>query len=282
MRADPLDALRSPAVPLAPRPEFAASLRARIEQELGLRPPPPQIETKVTPYLAATDARAAIQFYKDAFGAHENPADRVDMDDGRLGHAQFSIGNAEFMIADEFPELDVKSPRTLGGSPIQLHLQVPDVDATYTRALSVGAISLREPADQFHGNRNAVIQDPYGFRWMLSTPMHPEQTRSGSLFYFTFGVEDMERARQFFSTLLGWQLEGGHIANISTPGGLHQQSPPTIDLWFVVDDIQAAVAKVRELGGNAEEPVLYDSGWSATCDDGQGTRFSLSVPRPGY
>jgi uncharacterized glyoxalase superfamily protein PhnB len=282
MRRDPLDALRTPAAPLAPRPEFAATLRARLERELGISPPPTQIATAVTPYLAVSDARAALQFYRDAFGAHEDSSARVEMDDGRVGHAQFSIGNAEFMISDEYPEIGVSSPQTLGGSAVSLHLQIPDVDSTYAQALAAGATGEREPADQFHGNRNAVVRDPFGHRWMLSTPMHPETTRVGELFYFSFGVGDMDRARAFFGALLGWRLQDGHIGNIATPGGLYANDEPTIDLWFVVDDINAAVEKVRELGGSADEPVLYSSGWSATCDDGQGTRFGLSVPRPGY
>jgi uncharacterized glyoxalase superfamily protein PhnB len=240
----------------------------------------------VTPYLAASDARAAIRFYETAFGAHEDPAARVEMDDGRIGHAAFNIGDARFMISDEYPDIGVVAPTTLGGVGLSLHLELPDVDGVYARAVAAGATSEREPADQFHGNRNAVVVDPFGFRWMLTTPMHPERTRLGELFYFSFGVTDMRRAREFFSSLLGWRLEdGGHIGNIATPGGLYATEPdgePKIDLWFVVDDINAAVAKVRELGGTAEEPVLYRSGWAATCDDGQGTKFSLSVPAAGY
>ena len=282
MPADPFDALLSPPAPLAPRPEFAAALRARIERELGMQPPPTQVPTVVVPYLAATDARAAIDWYRTAFNAHENAAARVDMPDGRLGHAEFTIGDAHFMIADEFPEMDVNSPTTLGGSPIQLHLQVPEVDRVYAAAVAAGATGLREPSDQFHGNRNGVVLDPFGFTWMLSTPMHPTTSRAGSLFYFSFGVADFDRAREFFSSLLGWQLQGGHIGNIPTPGGVYGNDAPKIDLWFVVDDIFAAVAKVRELGGTAEEPVLYASGWGAMCDDGQGTVFGLSVPAPGY
>jgi uncharacterized protein len=93
--------------------------------------------------------------------------------------------------------------------------------------------------------------------------------------------------------VLGWQFPdptpdapGAHIENISAPPGSIGQVEPggstRAKLWFAVADIHAAVAKVRELGGTADEPVHYDSGWSADCVDDQGTTFSLSVPAAKY
>jgi uncharacterized glyoxalase superfamily protein PhnB len=125
----------------------------------------------VTPYLAVHDARAALDFYAAAFGAVETS--RIVMDDDRIGHAEFTIGQVTFFISDEYPEIFVPSPRTLGGTPVALHCEVPDVDAAFAQAVAAGATELRAPEDQFHGNRNAVIVDPFGHRWMLSAPIAP-------------------------------------------------------------------------------------------------------------
>lgn len=115
--------------------------------------------------------------------------------------------------------------------------------------------------------------------------------RQGDVFYWTLGVRDSPRAQRFFAELFGWELEVGnveggfHVASVTPPGGLHQVDAgqaPTKTLYFRVADIQAAVARVRELGGTATEPVQYDSGWDSTCTDGQGTEFNLSQPAPKY
>jgi predicted enzyme related to lactoylglutathione lyase len=89
--------------------------------------------------------------------------------------------------------------------------------------------------------------------------------------------------------VLGWQTEPGHnpdgfnLENLTQPGGLRGGAPvPSTDLFFIVEDIHAAVVRVRELGGTATEPVSYDVGWDATCTDDQGTPFHLSQPAPGY
>ncbi len=111
----------------------------------------------------------------------------------------------------------------------------------------------------------------------------------GQLFYFTLGVVDGARAESFFGQLFDWEIvpgsqpDGYHIASPTPPGGIAGgSSEPEITLYFRVDDIQAAVARVRELGGQADEPVHHASGWSASCHDDQGTPFSLSEAAPGY
>ena len=182
---DPFDDLAMPIEPQEPRSGFARSLRLRLLAELGLddEPPPtvnlperkqvmsttlsaPNIATAVTPYLAVHDAAAALDWYADAFGAVEQM--RVVGDDGRVGHAEFRIGAAVFYLSDEYPEIGVVSPQTLGGSAFALHLAVSDVDAAFTRAVSAGATALQEPADQAHGARHGTLVDPLGHRWMLS------------------------------------------------------------------------------------------------------------------
>lgn len=123
----------------------------------------------VTPYLAVHDAAAALDWYADALGAVEQL--RVVGDDGRVGHAEFRIGGAAFYLSDEHPEFGVVSPRTLGGTPVSLHLTVGAVDEVYARAVAAGATSQSEPADQPHGARHGTLVDPFGYRWMLSQPI---------------------------------------------------------------------------------------------------------------
>ncbi len=160
-------------VPVEPRPEFAADLRRRLEQRLDpdiptIAVPPRRIPmtTHATPYLAVHDGAAALSFYTSAFGAIE--VMRVVMEPSRIGHAEFRIGAATFYLSDEFPEIGVVSPRTLGGSSVTLHLEVGDVDTMYAEVVEAGAEALAEPADQPHGARHGTLVDPFGHRWMLS------------------------------------------------------------------------------------------------------------------
>jgi PhnB protein len=75
------------------------------------------------------------------------------------------------MLSDEYPDFDAVSPRTLGGTPVALHLVVPDVDATWVVAIEHGAVGRRPPEDQPYGDRAATFIDPFGHRWMVSTPI---------------------------------------------------------------------------------------------------------------
>jgi len=131
--------------------------------------PIPSGASVVTLYLSVSNATQMIDFYKNVFGAVETM--RLNQHDGRIGHAELTINGAAIMLADEFPEIGFLSPKTLGGtrSPVSIHLYVENVDDVYQRALSAGATSLREPADQFYGERNAQVRDPSGHCWDIST-----------------------------------------------------------------------------------------------------------------
>lgn len=120
----------------------------------------------MVPYLAVHDGAAAVAFYEQAFGAELTL--RFDGDDGRIGHADLMIGPARFFLADEYPEIGVVSPRTLGGTSVTLHLEVPDVDASFARARTAGATVQMEPADMPYGHRQGTLIDPFGHRWMLT------------------------------------------------------------------------------------------------------------------
>jgi PhnB protein len=125
---------------------------------------------KLTPYITVDGAARAIEFYCSALGARETGA-RFTEPGGRIGHAELSFGDFPLMLSDEYPDYGAISPTTLGGSSVLLHLHVDDVDATIARAASLGAEVLRPAADQEYGDRAATIMDPFGHRWMISTPL---------------------------------------------------------------------------------------------------------------
>lgn len=122
---------------------------------------------RVEAYICAKGASDAIEFYKKAFGAVETGA-RILGPDGKIGHAEFTIGETLIMISDEHPEIKVVSPQTLGGTPVSLMVHVESADDCMTRALAAGATPLRELADQFYGERSGQILDPFGHRWTIS------------------------------------------------------------------------------------------------------------------
>ena len=124
----------------------------------------PKVKQIITPMLAVDDCAAAIAFYKRVFNAVE-VGERYE-DDGKIGHAELQIAGATVMIADEFPEHN-QSPKTLGGTPVMLHLEILNIDSVTALAASNGATILREPSDG-PGGRVSKLRDPYGHVWFLS------------------------------------------------------------------------------------------------------------------
>ena len=122
---------------------------------------------RVMPYLIVDGAAAAIEFYKSVLGAIERM--RMSEPDGRVGHAELQIGESVIMLADEHPEMDIHGPKTIGGSPVTLHVYVEDSDAAFERAVSAGATSLRPMETQFYGDRSGQFEDPFGQRWNVAT-----------------------------------------------------------------------------------------------------------------
>ena len=121
----------------------------------------------VTPYLIFSGASDAIAFYKTALGASE--VMRIGGPGGRVGHAELQLGGSRIMLADEHPELGALSAKTIGGSPVSIHLYVEDVDAAVARAVAAGAKLIRPVADQFYGDRTGGIEDPFGYHWYIAT-----------------------------------------------------------------------------------------------------------------
>lgn len=121
----------------------------------------------LSPYLIVRDAAAAIDFYREAFGAQERY--RLQEPSGKVGHAELEIGGSRVMLADEYPDFGALGPTTIGGSPVALHLYVPNVDEVVQRALTAGATVLQPLRDEFFGDRTATLTDPFGHRWQLAT-----------------------------------------------------------------------------------------------------------------
>jgi PhnB protein len=121
----------------------------------------------VTPYLAVDNAAAALEFYKQAFGARERM--RMAAPGGKVGHAEIEIGGSCIMLADEHPDMGFRSPKAIGGSPVSLHLYVEDVDAVARQAVAAGAKEVRPVKDQFYGDRTGTVEDPFGHVWHIAT-----------------------------------------------------------------------------------------------------------------
>jgi PhnB protein len=129
--------------------------------------PIPTDYPRVCPYLHVDGASAAIDFYAQVFGASERM--RLSGPDGRVGHAELAIGDSVVMLADENPEIGVKGPRSVGGTPVTVSVYVVDVDAAVAKAVELGATVTRPIADQFYGDRTCSIEDPFGHVWSIQT-----------------------------------------------------------------------------------------------------------------
>ena len=131
-----------------------------------------EVQPALSPHLVVDDAAAAIDFYVKAFGATE--LGRVPHPDGRLVHAALSLNGSTVMLNDDFPDYnDGKSstPKALGGTSVTIHLQVPDVETAFQRALDAGAVVVAPLEDQFWGDRYGMVRDPFGHQWSLGQPV---------------------------------------------------------------------------------------------------------------
>ena len=129
-------------------------------------PVPPGMHT-VTPHIVCDGAAQAIEFYRRAFNATE--LCRVPTPDGKLIHAAVKIGDSTVMLVDEMGHCDCFGPKTLKGSPVTLHLSVPNVDASVKQAVEAGAKVVMPVQDMFWGDRYGLLEDPFGHRWSLAT-----------------------------------------------------------------------------------------------------------------
>ena len=133
--------------------------------EAAVRPIPRGYRT-ATPYLIVDGAARAIDFYKKAFRAKEIM--RLEQN-GKIGHAEIKVGNSRIMLADEFPDMDARGPKSIGGSPVSIHLYVKDADKTFAKAVKAGAKVKHPLEDKFYGDRTGSVEDPYGHIWHVAT-----------------------------------------------------------------------------------------------------------------
>jgi uncharacterized glyoxalase superfamily protein PhnB len=117
------------------------------------------------PYLRVREAERAIAFYTAAFGATE--LFRLSEPSGRIGHAELDFGGMTLMVSEEFPEFGILAPASIGGTSVSLHLHVDDADAAIAKAVAAGATLVREPRDQFYGERSGTVRDPFGHEWLI-------------------------------------------------------------------------------------------------------------------
>lgn len=120
---------------------------------------------EVFAYLCVSDAKAAIAFYGNAFGATEKF--RLIEPSGRVGHAEMAFGPMTLMLNDEYPEYGIRSASAIGATPVSIHLHVDNADRMIEQALKAGATLEREPQDAFYGERSGVVRDPFGHRWLI-------------------------------------------------------------------------------------------------------------------
>jgi PhnB protein len=129
--------------------------------------PIPEGMHSLTPHLICAGAADAIKFYTEAFGAIEQF--RLPGPEGKLMHACVKIGDSMLMLVDEMAGCTMLGPRSLKGSPVAIHLYVPNVDAVVAQAVAAGARVTMPAADMFWGDRFAQLEDPFGHRWSVAT-----------------------------------------------------------------------------------------------------------------
>jgi len=298
---DPFEVLREPVTPADPDPGFAERLRLRLTREIfalsggtmSLQTIATRVEREpawppaLAPYIVVSDARRAMDWYVEVFGAQRRGEPHVNAD-GTIGHAEVGLGDAVLMFAeasDLWPDVPVRAPGSPATFSHTLHLEVDDVDASTERARRNGASVEREPADQPYG-RSSVIVDPFGHRWtLLRPPPRATRLRQGDVASVTMAARDTRRAKEFYEAVLGVPFSPGHPGAWRTeetrpPLGIlpSQGADPEVQLTYRVDDIAAAVERVRAAGGRADEPGRRPFGLLAECADDQGATFRLWQP----
>ncbi|HLS76914.1 MAG TPA: VOC family protein [Nocardia sp.] len=121
----------------------------------------------LSPGLAVDGAAEAVEFYKRVFGATERM--RMPRPDGRIAHCELMIGGSVLMLGDPAPEVGFFDPQAVGGTPVSLHVYVPDADAAFVTAMELGAREVEAVSLRFYGDRSGCFVDPWGHRWTVAT-----------------------------------------------------------------------------------------------------------------
>jgi PhnB protein len=275
-----------------PRDDFRTNLKAELERralfmstakpapERSKVRPVPEGYQSVAPYLAVKGAAEAIEFYKKAFGAEE--VMRLRMPDGKIGHAEIQVGDSRIMLSDEFPESGALSPQSAGGTPVDIHLYVEDADAWANRAVAAGAKTLVPMADQDYGERHGRVEDPFGHRWGISTPLREERVQEVRERFHTAApylvVSDGAQALEFYKQAFGATellrladpdgriahaefrigdssiMLGGEAPEYGRRGPQSLGGTP-VRVHLYVDDVDSLAAKATAAGAKVLRPV---------------------------
>jgi PhnB protein len=131
--------------------------------------PHPQVMS-LTPHIVVQGAERAVAFYGDAFGAQE--VSRIPVPDGRLMSVELRIGVGSLRACDEFPEMGILAPASIGGTAVVLTLDVADAEAVFARAIVAGATVRLPLSDTFWGDRHGQLDDPFGHRWNIGQHLY--------------------------------------------------------------------------------------------------------------
>jgi PhnB protein len=145
----------------------------------------PQGYHTITPNIVVSDVAEALTFYKKALGADETV--RMPGPNGRIMHAEMRLGDSVFMLGEEMPDMNRKSPKKYGGSPVGFYVYVESVDAAWKRAVDAGAKTMMPLADMFWGDRTGTLEDPFGHVWSLAEHVKdptPEEIEKGQEEFF--------------------------------------------------------------------------------------------------
>ncbi len=302
---DPLTVLHGDELVAQPDPAFAARLRSRLEGALDLPNRTEGVDMSGTetaiaeltgsaptaglprpaalPYLTVANARDAIAWYVNALGAVVVGEPFV-MADGRIGHAELTMGGGVLYLADEYPEIGLRGPAPQANS-VSLMLEVPDTDAALARAREQGAQVQREPYED-HGSRGATIIDPFGHRWMLSGPVTGAVVpiQHGDVGYVSVWTPDAERAAAFYGHVLGWQFDAAthRVTNTKQRIGIHSvPGHHTLFCSYAVVDLAGARQAIVDAGGTVDQLEEFDFGVLCGATDPAGTSFAVFQPGAG-
>ena len=212
-----------------PREGFKTGLKLELERKYSMATQAqPAIRQTAAPRLRIKNVAAAIKFYEEVFGAKEITRFEVH---GQIPHVELAIGNSVIMLGEEAPEYGFPGPEAYGGSPVSIHLFVEDVDKVAGHAVAAGARLIRPPSDQFYGDRDAILADPFGYNWHVAT--HKEE------------LSEREMHRRFEA------MEKEQEAKKPTPGEAPGETQ-TITPYLVAQDAAGLIDFVKDTFGARE------------------------------
>jgi PhnB protein len=240
-----------------PRENFRARLKSELErkasmstqtQAVATQTAPTAVSPTAIPRLRVKNAPAAIEFYKQAFGAREIMRFAVH---GQIAHAELAIGNSTIMLGEEAPEYGFPGPAALGGSPVSIRLSVDDADAVAAQAVAAGGRLIRPVSDQFYGDRSGLVTDPFGYTWDIA--MRKEAMSAEEMHRRFEAMENEQAANRTASSPIP---QGFHTI---TPYPIAQDAAGLIDFLKQTFGAEETFRTVGSAGGIHAEVRVGDS-----------------------